>query len=158
MAAIAISSCGDRQSGDGSHGAAQGTGGWLSGDESEKFEKIAGQLRGFDMAMVEVGYRYQELFWAGNDGNWDYARYQTEKIRTALENGFQRKPKRKKSATHFMSYVLPQMEKAIDSRDTAVFNEAIGMLTSHCNSCHTMEKVPFFTVKTPEMRQSPIRK
>ena len=36
-----------------------GADGWLKGDESEKFETVARQLRGFDMAMVETGYRYQ---------------------------------------------------------------------------------------------------
>jgi hypothetical protein len=32
-----------------------GPGGWLDGNEQEKFNTIAGQLRGFDMAMVETG-------------------------------------------------------------------------------------------------------
>jgi len=56
-----------------------GPDGWLKGDESQKFETIAKQLRGFDMAMVETGYRYQELYWAGKDENWEYASYQVEK-------------------------------------------------------------------------------
>ena len=137
---------------------AVGPGGWLKGSDTEKFETVAEQLRGFDATMVEVGYRYQELYWAGQDENWDYASYQAEKIETSLKKGFERRPKRERSGTHFLNYVLPEMKKTIESRDTASFNKGFVMLTSNCNSCHTMEKVPFFTIKVPTDRQSPIRK
>lgn len=134
-----------------------GSGGWLNGDTGEKFNTVAGQLRGFDATMVEVGYRYQELYWAGRDGNWDYAQYQREKIGTTLKNGFERRPKRKASGEHFMDFVLPEMEKAIKARDSVLFKEKFEMMTVNCNACHTMEKVPYFTVKQPLERQSPIR-
>ena len=52
---------------------------WIKGNEQEKLETIENQFRGFDMAMVETGYRYQELYWAGQDENWEYADYQLEK-------------------------------------------------------------------------------
>lgn len=134
-----------------------GPGGWLKGGTGEKFNTVAGQLRGFDATMVEVGYRYQELYWAGRDGNWDYAQYQREKIGTTLKNGFERRPKRKASGEHFMDFVLPEMEKAIKARDSVLFQEKFEMMTVNCNACHTMEKVPYFTVKQPLERQSPIR-
>ena len=44
--------------------------GWLKGDNDRKFETISKHFRGFDMAMMEVGYRYTELYWAGQDQNW----------------------------------------------------------------------------------------
>lgn len=57
-----------------------GEAGWLSqGSVEERFAVVASQLRGFDVAMVEVGYRYGELYWAGRDGNWEFAAYQIEK-------------------------------------------------------------------------------
>ena len=40
---------------------ASGEGGWLAGTVDAKFDTVAKQLRGFDMAMVETGYRYNEL-------------------------------------------------------------------------------------------------
>lgn len=108
--------------------------------------------------MVETGYRYQELYWAGQDENWEYANYQLEKIKTAIENGLQRRPKRAKSAEHFLTNVVPATQKAVDSKDIVAFNNGFLVLTTNCNSCHAMEKVPFFTVKLPTERQSPIRK
>lgn len=135
-----------------------GAEGWLRGDEAQKFETIAKQLRGFDVAMVETGYRYQELYWAGKDENWEYAAYHAEKIRVAIENGLERRPKRAASAQDFLNTALPNMAKAIESKDTIQFIQAFNALTANCLACHASEKVPFFTVKIPVERQSPIRK
>ncbi len=137
----------------------QGTGGnWINGSEQEKIKTIEKQFRGFDMAMVETGYRYQELYWAGQDENWEYADYQIKKIQKAIENGLERRPKRAKSAEYFLTVALPEMEEALEKRDTVVFNKNFKVLTNSCISCHAMEKVPHFTVKKPLYRQSPIRK
>ena len=133
-------------------------GDWIKGNEQEKIKTIEKQFRGFDNAMVETGYRYQELFWAGRDENWEYAAYQLEKIKIAIENGLQRRPKRAKSAEYFLTHVLPEMQKSVSDKDTAEFNRTFLALTSNCNNCHAAEKVPFFAVKTPTERQSPIRK
>lgn len=132
-------------------------GSWIKGTEEEKLKTIENQFRGFDMAMVETGYRYQELYWAGQDENWDYAGYQVAKIKIAIENGLERRPLRAKSAEHFLNNVLPEMQKSIESKDTVEFNKSFQMMTVSCNSCHALEKVPFFSVKTPTIRQSPIR-
>lgn len=131
---------------------------WIQGTNQEKINIIESQLGGFDKAMVETGYRYQELYWAGQDENWPYAYYQLEKIRKAIRNGLERRPKRSKSATYFMTVSLPAMEKALKEKDTAVFNDKFQTLTNSCISCHAMEKVSHFTVKKPLYRPSPIRK
>ncbi|ASS49485.1 MAG: hypothetical protein A3D31_02795 [Candidatus Fluviicola riflensis] len=133
-------------------------GDWIKGTESEKIKTIEKQFRGFDNAMVETGYRYQELYWAGQDQNWEYADYQLEKIKITIENGLERRPKRAKSAEHFLSYVLPEMKKSLEKKDTEIFNKNFQTMTINCNSCHAMEKVPFFNVQIPTERQSPIRK
>lgn len=131
---------------------------WIKGTEQEKLETIENQFRGFDMAMQETSYRYQELYWAGQDENWQYAQYQVDKIEKAITNGLQRRPKRAASAQHFLNTVLPNMESAIKSEDTVIFRKSFNTMTINCNSCHAMEKVPYFTVKKPLDRQSPIRK
>ena len=132
-------------------------GNWIKGDAQSQIETIEKQFRGFDLTMVETGYRYQELYWAGQDQNWDYAQYQIEKIRKTLNNGFERRPKREKSAEVFINQVLPQIEKTIHTKDTSLFRSDFIMLTTGCNNCHTIENVPHFTVKIPIHRQSPIR-
>jgi hypothetical protein len=131
---------------------------WIKGTESEKLSAIEKHFRGFDLAMVETGYRYQELYWAGQDENWEYATYQLEKIKIAISNGLERRPKRSNSARHFLESVLPEMLTAIHQKEKTIFNSKFEMLTMNCNACHEMEKVPFFTVKVPLNRPSPIKR
>lgn len=132
-------------------------GDWIKGNTTEQVKIIEKQFRGFDVAMVETGYRYQELYWAGQDENWDYASYQLGKIKVAMENGLERRPNRAASSAHFLDAVLPEMQQAITRKDSVVFNQSFRALTIQCNSCHAMEQVPFFTVKPPTTRQSSIR-
>lgn len=134
---------------------AVGEGGWLAGTMDEKFEAVAAQLRGFDMAMVETGYRYNELYWAAQDSNWGYAEYQAGKIRTAIENGLKRRPLRAKSAETFLTIVLPEVQSAIKQRDATLLRQRLGSLRSTCNSCHEAEKVEFVHVGDPQVRTVP---
>jgi hypothetical protein len=133
-------------------------GDWIKGTEGEKIKMIEKHFRGFDNAMVETGYRYQELYWAGRDTNWEYAKYQLEKIKIAMEYGLQRRPLRAKSAGDFLTNVLPAVKQSVESRDTAKFNKEFLVLTASCNSCHAMENLQFFNVRPPIERQSSIRK
>ncbi len=135
----------------------QPEGSWIKGSSQEQLDLIEKQFRGFDMAMVETGYRYQELFWAGSDGNWPYAEYQVAKIKKAITNGLERRPKRAASAKDFMSTTLPAMEAAITTKDSAKFQQAFVEFTLGCNKCHGMEKVPHFSVQKPTKRASPIK-
>jgi hypothetical protein len=134
--------------------AAEGTLWLLSGSDDERFAKVAKHLRGFDMAMVETGYRYNELYWAGQDRNWGYAKYQVEKIRTAVSNGVERRPKRGASAGVLES-ALSVVEEAIAAEDTALFAASFDQLTETCNACHRTEQVPFVHVRPPTVRTSP---
>lgn len=126
----------------------------LEGTNDERFARVAKHLRGFDVAMVETGYRYGELYWAGQDQNWDYAKYQIEKIQTAIRNGVERRPKRGPSA-QALDGVLPGVEEAIKAKDPALFAERFSVLTATCNACHQAERVPFIHVRPPSVRTSP---
>jgi hypothetical protein len=131
---------------------ASGEGGWVAGNVDQKFDTVAKHLRGFDMAMVETGDRYTELYWAAQDDNWGYADYQIKKIRTAVENGLERRPKRAASAETFLKIMLPSVEEAITRRDSSLLRERIEALRSTCNACHQAEKVEFVRVGVPTVR------
>ena len=135
----------------------QPQGNWITGSGQNQIETIEKQFRGFDMAMVETGYRYVELYWAGKDQNWEYATYQLQKIRKTINNGLERRPKRAKSATNFLNTTLPEMEKAIQYQDSVAFAKNFHKLTISCNTCHELEKLAFFNVKEPLYRVSAIR-
>jgi hypothetical protein len=145
--------CGDREGGGST--AAGGGASWLQGSTDERFALVAGQLRGFDMAMVEVGYRYGELYWAGQDRNWGFADYQLEKIGTAIANGLVRRPKRAESA-RMIEGPLAGVREAVETEDPRAFADAFEALTTTCNLCHQAEKMPFVVVREPTIRLSPV--
>jgi hypothetical protein len=131
-------------------------GSWLQGTTDERFQQVERQLRGFDKTMVEVGYRFTELYFAGQDQNWDYAQYQVEKLETALRFGLERRPKRAASAQSFLAKSLPEMQEVVEKADSNLFQAEIERLRSACMNCHVIEEVPYFTVELPEHRLSPI--
>jgi hypothetical protein len=129
---------------------------WLRGTVDERFALVSKHLRGFDMAMVEVGYRYTELYWAGRDRNWGYAEYQLRKIETAVANGVERRPARAPSAL-MLDSAVSTVRTAIERRDGAAMDAALTALTATCNACHQAERVPFMNVTPPSVRLSPIQ-
>ena len=120
-----------------------GTTAWLKGPDDEKLGQIERQLRGFDVTMVEVGYRYDELVAAAKNRNWEYARYQTEKIEHAIRLGLERRPKRAKSATPFLTDAIPPVMDAIKARHPEQLEVAVRELHTGCIECHRAENVLF---------------
>ncbi len=130
---------------------------WLKGTTDDKLNQVEVQLRGLDKTMVEVGYRFTELYLAGKGHNWDYAKYQAEKMDLAIRLGLERRPKRAASAEFFLKDEIPVVLKAIDSRDDQNFQSAMERLRSSCVKCHNLEKVPYFTVEFPDRHLAPMR-
>lgn len=136
---------------------AVGLDGWLEGTTEEKFDEVAHQLGGFSRTMVEVGYRYSELYWAAMDENWGYADHQIEHIIEAMEDGLKRRPMRSASAEEFMKETLPYMESLIEKEDKEEFLKGFQMFTSACNACHSKEGESAIMIQAPLNRTSPVR-
>src|SRR5688572_20309245 len=130
--------------------------GWLQGNADDRFNQVEKQLRGLDKTMVEVGYRFSELYFGGKDRNWEYAKYQAEKIDLAIRLGLERRPKRAQSAQFFLREEIPAVLEAIKSGNDGIFQEGMDRFRASCMKCHTLENVPYFTVEFPEHRLSPV--
>jgi hypothetical protein len=146
---------GDRATGHA--GAPSGGPAWLPRGGEARFVRIESHLRGLDVAMVEIGYRYTELHFAVADRNWDYADYQAGKIELALDLAIERRPKRAASAGDFLAEDWPDVVAGIRSRDAGRAQAAVERLRSACMRCHVAESVPHFSVQAPERRLAPIR-
>lgn len=131
--------------------------GWLEGTTEEKFEEVAHQLGGFSRTMMEVSYRYSELYWAGMDENWGYADHQVEHIIEAMEDGLKRRPERAESAETFMKESLPAIEDLIKKENKEDFLKGFRAFTSACNACHAKEGESYIMIAEPENRTSPVR-
>lgn len=132
-------------------------GSWLQGDKKTVIETIERQFDGFSRTMVEVHYRYEELYWAGQDENWEYADYQLEHIFEAIEKGYERRPERKLNSLEFLGAPHEMVQKAIDARSLDQFNMAFRMYNAACKSCHIKENVAFIQTIIPENRTGQTR-
>ncbi len=130
--------------------------GWLKGSAHDQMDTVARHLRGNDLAMWEVGYRYGELYWAGSEGNWDLAAYQMKKIRLAMDLAVERRPNRVASYEAFFSGGLPPINQAISAKDKVAFDTGFDQLTGACNVCHVAENLAFFAVRKPVYRSAPL--
>lgn len=119
---------------------------WLSGNEYERIDVVAEHLRGNDLVMWEVDYRHSKLYNAIVSQNKEYALYQLKKIELSMRKGSERRPKRKPSYEWFFENAIPPMKEAIENGNAL---SAYELFTSHCVTCHAMEKVPFMPVNKP---------
>lgn len=133
---------------------------WLmeTNSSEEKFKKIEKQLRGFDLAMVEVGYRFNSFYFALQDKNYPLAEYQLDKIKKAIENGIERRPKREKnSKIMFLDTQYENMKIALKKEDEILLLQEYNSTKQSCNACHIAERVPFIHVIDPKYRWQPIK-
>lgn len=129
---------------------------WLNVSDNEKFKVIERQFRGFDKTMMEVGYRYNELYWAGEDQNWELAKYHIEKIEHTIKLGTERRSKRKDNAQMIFP-VLGDLKTHASSNNQMAFRENYKILRQACNACHHAEDVSYFNVELPTVRLSPLK-
>ena len=136
------------------------TSNWLleTKTDTQKFKAIQKQFRGFDLAMVEVGYRFNSFYFAIKDKNYDLANYQWDKIKKAITNGTHRRPKRKtNSEVMFLNTQYKTMKTALTKKNDKRIWQEYSQVKQSCNACHTAERVPFIKVIDPEYRWQPIR-
>ncbi|MBS4097462.1 MAG: hypothetical protein KGZ83_11590 [Sulfuricella sp.] len=119
---------------------------WLQDADSDadRFQKLEIYLRGFDQPMMEVGERYQRLYDAIKDKNWELADYQWDKVRMAINTGLMKRPKRTQNAEGmFLDGVWKQMDEVIKSKDYGRMRKQFMIARETCMACHIAEKVPF---------------
>lgn len=125
--------------------------GWLKGNEHEILDLIEEQFGGFDQSMIEIYYRYKELYMAGSASNWEYAAYQLDEMTETFEKGFIRRPARKASAEHFINVSIPDVLQSINTQSYEMFENSFKALTIACNNCHAIEEVGFIKVEIPSL-------
>lgn len=120
--------------------------GWLSEAESDekRFQLLQKYLRGFDQPMWEVGERYQSMHTALTRNNPELATYQWEKIRTTIENGIMKRPKRGKNAKAiFLETAWHDVLSDLKSGDLAKAKQGFNKAKAACMACHAAEQVGY---------------
>ncbi|HBU28727.1 MAG: hypothetical protein A2X71_07250 [Thiobacillus sp. GWE1_62_9] len=119
---------------------------WLQDADSDadRFKKLEIYLRGFDQPMLEVGERYQRLYDAIKDKNWELADYQWDKTKWAINTGLMKRPKRTQNAEGiFLDGIWKQMDQAIKAKDYKQMKKEFMVAREACMACHVAENVAF---------------
>ncbi len=119
---------------------------WLlnAPDDTARFRLLQNDARGFSMAMAETGQRYEKLYDALSDKNFDLAAYHWAKIRDAINAGATRRPGRKASADEvFLGKVYEPLLESLKSGDSAKAWAGFSQARAACMACHEKERVPF---------------
>ena len=135
---------------------------WITeaASDTERFQRIEKQLRGFDQPMWEVGERWEKIHAALLRGNFELASYHWAKIKLTIENGILKRPARRASAETFLlkGTTWVSVDDALRSGDSAkAWKEGFEAARASCIACHEAERVgymndqPMFSDLLPPM-------
>ncbi len=119
---------------------------WLlnAPDDAARFKLLQQQARGFSASMNEVGRRYDALYDALGDKNYELGAHHWQKIKEVIQAGYTRRPKRQANAdTIFLQKLFEPVLADIKSGDAAKAWAAFAQVRSGCMACHEAEKVAF---------------
>ncbi|AZE49127.1 hypothetical protein C4K04_3455 [Pseudomonas chlororaphis] len=100
--------------------------------------------------MHEFGYRFANIYWAANGGNWGLAQYQLKELRESQEVAEITRPQRAGMLKAFESTYLLPLDQAILNKNTKTFNEKFSEAENACNACHTALGYGFIKFKLPK--------
>ena len=130
---------------------------WRQGNElAPKVERLVEVLPNAGNIMIEVGARYQNLYWAAKQGKWDFAGYQAEEIRELIEKLQITRPKRAATAGEFLHAVYPMLPAAVKTREWKKFEAAFEKMRHECMACHGKNEVGFVQLPVPRRASSPV--
>ena len=94
--------------------------------------------------MWEVAERYDLIYAALGDRNWELAEYHWDKIKVTIVNGYLKRPKRQpNSDAMFVKSIWDDVNAAFLSKDPQKAWSAFELTRQACMSCHEAEKVTF---------------
>ncbi len=105
-------------------------------DESTKIDQLVRAMPNTADLMLHVGERYNNLYWAARQEQWDFAAYQAKELRGVLNRNKVTRPGRAADIDQFLELAWPEIEEATASRDWDRFEAAFGSMRSACLACH----------------------
>jgi hypothetical protein len=107
--------------------------------------------------MIEMGERYQNLYWAARQEKWEFAAYQAEEIEKLVETLMLARPGRAASAGIFLGEVFPALHEVIAAKQWGSFETAFRKLNAACMACHVREDHAFVQIPPePATASSPV--
>ncbi len=111
-------------------------------------------------AMVDVGFHYTNLWFAGQSENWPLATFCSDEVRSHLRWAVRIIPKRKDAEGREIDLggilggletsTLKDLAQAIKEKDKAKFEAAYKLQLEGCMACHRASNKPYIRLHIPE--------
>lgn len=125
--------------------------------DEEKMAKIIKALPGASTLMLQMGSRYQNLYWAAKQGKWEFAEYQLEEMEDLVKTLQITRPARAATAQTFLDTMYPRILEATAAKDWNTFQRAFTELHNACMQCHTDNDHSFVVIPyEPKWAPSPV--
>ena len=119
---------------------------WLldARDDDERFRRLQIYAGGTDQQMWQMGYRYEQVYQAITDENWELGTHHWGKLRNVFNVALMKRPNRTPNAeTLFLDDTWQLLVEALESGDAAVAREAFLQERQACIACHVAEGYEF---------------
>lgn len=129
---------------------------WLldAKSDEERFRRIERYAGGTYEQMWQIRYRYEQVYQAIIDENWELGLYHWRKLRDVFNVALMKRPKRTPNAEAlFLDETWPQLEQALGAKDGAQVRASFLEQRKACMACHAAEGMPFLN-DAPVFRQT----
>ncbi len=127
------------------------------GTDKERLENVVRVIPSAADIMFQMGERYRNLYWAGKQGKWKFAQYQTEEMHRLIEKLIITRPNRAATAETFLRDAFEGFEIAITDKDWKKFTAAFEHMRERCMACHIQNEHAFVELnKRPAKGNSPV--
>jgi hypothetical protein len=120
---------------------------WLldANDDTERFRRLQVVGGGTDIPMWEIAHRYEELYVAIQNNNWEMGVYHWEKVQDRMNTAGMKRPARTQNieGLFFDNGVWKSMHDALTSKDSDRMRKQFQVVRQACMACHVAEKVGF---------------
>ena len=129
---------------------------WLldANDDRERFRRLQIYAGGTYEQMWQIGYRYEQVYRAIVDENWELGLHHWTKLRDVLNVALMKRPNRTPNAEAiFLDTAWDQLEDALESGSSDAAREAFFVKRAACMACHVAEEMVFLN-DTPIFRDT----
>lgn len=125
-------------------------------DGKQKVKHLISVMPSTANIMIEMGSRYQNLYWAAKKGQWQFAKYQAEEMKSLFKKLMITRPGRARTTKVFLKAVYPNIIVATESQDWDRFSKSFKHMQQQCIQCHKVNKHGFIILGIPGQTTSPI--
>jgi hypothetical protein len=132
------------------------SGNWLldARTDEERFRRLQVYSGGTDQQMWQVGYRYEQVYRAIVDQNWELGAHHWGKLRDVFNVALMKRPNRTPNAEAlFLNNEWRLLDDALKAKDSAPARKAFVAERQACLACHVAEGMAFLN-ETPIFRNT----